>query len=169
MVKKVHDPWTNLMNQLVGSDLFSFVKMSIPATTYAIQNNLLFIALHHLDSAIYQVCYQLKTFTAAVFAIIMLHKSYTKLQWFSFLLLALGAIFANLSIVDSDNASHSSSPNSKSAPANDPQKLHLQMNKAKQINQNKIKFYLFIDLFVYFFFIFFFFCTHIAYVHMHIM
>eukprot|EP01084_Bolivina_argentea_P137648 242425_1 len=71
ITKTSHDPFTTFTNQLFG-DLPTLLKMAVPACTYAIQNNLLFVALHHLDSSLYQITYQLKIFTAAIFAVLLL-------------------------------------------------------------------------------------------------
>lgn len=97
ITKSSHDPFTTFSNQLFG-DLKTLLKMAVPACTYSVQNNLLFMALHHLDSSLYQITYQLKIFTAALFAVVMLGRSYTTKQWLSFGLLAIGASLANLSM-----------------------------------------------------------------------
>eukprot|EP01084_Bolivina_argentea_P095772 172172_1 len=84
----------------VFSDRITVLKMSVPAILYMIQNNLLFTALDNLDAAFYQIIYQLKMFSAANLATIMINRKYTKLQWLSFLCLAVGAVLANLSVVE---------------------------------------------------------------------
>jgi len=48
------------------------LKMCIPAAIYAIQNNLLFVALSNLEAAVYQVTYQLKVLTTALFSVVQL-------------------------------------------------------------------------------------------------
>ena len=80
ITKSSHDPFTTLSNQLFG-DFTTLFKMAVPACTYSVQNNLLFIALHHLDSSLYQITYQLKIFTAALFAIALLGKSFSARQF----------------------------------------------------------------------------------------
>ncbi len=57
---------------------------------YAIQNNLLFIALSYLNAATYQVTYQLKILTTALFSVFMIGKTIERHQWFSLVMLALG-------------------------------------------------------------------------------
>jgi len=57
---------------------------------YAIQNNLLFIALSYLNAATYQVTYQLKILTTALFSVLLMKKKIEKSQWFSLFLLAMG-------------------------------------------------------------------------------
>merc|ERR1719320_144183 len=56
------------------SKLPDLAKMAVPAACYTIQNNLLFIALSNLDSPVYQVVYQLKVFTTALFSVTLLNK-----------------------------------------------------------------------------------------------
>jgi len=70
------------------------LKMSVPAILYMIQNNLLFVALSNLESAVYQVVYQVKILTTALFAITMLGQTQSKRQWIALLMLFCGAALA---------------------------------------------------------------------------
>ena len=47
------------------------LKISIPALLYTVQNNALFVAVGHLEAAVFQVTYQLKTLTTAVLTVTM--------------------------------------------------------------------------------------------------
>jgi len=62
----------------------------IPAGLYTLQNNLLYIALSNLDAATYQVTYQLKILTTALFSVLMLSKKIDSLKWISLVILTVG-------------------------------------------------------------------------------
>mmetsp|Transcript_13782 Transcript_13782/g.30031 ORF Transcript_13782/g.30031 Transcript_13782/m.30031 type:complete len:342 (-) Transcript_13782:57-1082(-) len=92
------------------SDGFEGGKLRLPANTscrnsvklipiagmYAVQNQLLFKALHNLDPAVYQALSQLKILWAGVFCVILLGRRLSLIQWVSLLLLACGASLIQL-------------------------------------------------------------------------
>jgi len=78
------------INEEIYSKPYDTSKLAIPSGLYSIQNNLLFIALSYLNAATYQVTYQLKILTTALFSVFMLKKSIEKHQWFSLFMLAIG-------------------------------------------------------------------------------
>lgn len=69
------------------------LKLAIPSGLYTIQNNLLFLALSNLDAATYQVTYQLKILTTALFSVVMLGKKLDSLKWISLVMLMVGVSF----------------------------------------------------------------------------
>ncbi|KAI9027472.1 UDP-galactose transporter [Phycomyces nitens] len=66
------------------------IKFSFPAILYLVQNNLQYIAATHLDAATFQVTYQLKILTTALFSVTMLHRSLSNRQWMALGLLTFG-------------------------------------------------------------------------------
>lgn len=74
----------------------SLVLLSVPSVLYTLQNNLLYIALANLDAAAYQVCYQLKILTTALFSVYLLKRKISTVRWLSLVLLLAGVSLANL-------------------------------------------------------------------------
>jgi hypothetical protein len=60
------------LNTHILQSPMEIAKLSIPSFLYTVQNNLLYFALTNLDAATYQVCYQLKILTTALFSAILL-------------------------------------------------------------------------------------------------
>ncbi|XP_061643788.1 UDP-galactose translocator isoform X1 [Phyllopteryx taeniolatus] len=78
---------------LVDAILFQYkdtLKLALPSLIYTLQNNLQYIAISNLPAATFQVTYQLKILTTALFSVLMLRKTLSKVQWFSLLLLFVG-------------------------------------------------------------------------------
>ncbi|XP_037131153.1 solute carrier family 35 member A3b isoform X1 [Syngnathus acus] len=82
------------MKQLLKEEIVSkpleTMKLAIPAGIYTLQNNLLYVALSNLDAATYQVTYQLKILTTALFSVSMLGRRLGFYQWLSLLVLMAG-------------------------------------------------------------------------------
>jgi len=72
------------------------LKLAVPSGLYAIQNNLIFVALSNLNAATYQVSYQLKILTTALCSVFMLGKKIHQHQWFSLCMLAIGVAFVTV-------------------------------------------------------------------------
>lgn len=73
------------------------LKVSVPAFLYTVQNNLLYLALTNLDAATYQVCYQLKILTTAVFSAILLSRKFSRTKWIAILILTVGVAIVETS------------------------------------------------------------------------
>uniref|UniRef100_A0A6A7G6K9 UDP-N-acetylglucosamine transporter n=1 Tax=Hirondellea gigas TaxID=1518452 RepID=A0A6A7G6K9_9CRUS len=73
-------------------------KIAVPSLIYAFQNNILFIALSHLEAATFQVMYQLKILTTAILSVVMLQRKLTPLKWVALLILMSGVSIVQLQI-----------------------------------------------------------------------
>jgi UDP-sugar transporter A1/2/3 len=80
------------------------LKVSVPSFLYVIQNNLLYLALSNLDAATYQVCYQMKILTTALFSATMLKRKFSPTKWFSLVLLTIGVAIVQTSGDTAGNA-----------------------------------------------------------------
>ena len=75
-------------------------KLGIPAVLYAVQNNLVYIAVKNLTTTSYVVCSQSKIIATAVFSVLLLSKKLHKYQYVSFVMLGCGMVLVQ---VDSAN------------------------------------------------------------------
>jgi len=77
--------WAELFTAKSG-----FFKLLIPAVLYTLQNNLQFVAASNLDAATFQVTYQCKILTTALFAVLMLGQSLSSRKWLALVILTAG-------------------------------------------------------------------------------
>mmetsp|Transcript_21405 Transcript_21405/g.35418 ORF Transcript_21405/g.35418 Transcript_21405/m.35418 type:complete len:405 (-) Transcript_21405:68-1282(-) len=90
----------NLMGELqehIINSPMEMVKLCVPSLLYTIQNNLLYLALTNLDAATYQVCYQLKILTTAVFSALLLQRKFSPRKWASLVILTIGVAIVQVS------------------------------------------------------------------------
>ena len=85
----------------------------VPSAVYLIQNNLLYVAASNLDVATYQITYQLKILTTAMFAVTMLNKKLISTQWLSLLILIAGVAMVQLSDVKENKSAANAEEQSK--------------------------------------------------------
>jgi len=91
--------WWEALHSTIVKQPLDTVKVMVPSAVYLIQNNLLYVAASNLDVATYQITYQLKILTTAMFAVTMLGKKLLPTQWFSLLALIAGVAMVQLSDV----------------------------------------------------------------------
>jgi len=88
----------------IFEDKRALFLMSVPCCFYSLQNLLMFESLQRIDSALYQIIVQTKTLTTALFGMCLLSKTYTQTQWASFILLSIGVILANCSVLENQDS-----------------------------------------------------------------
>jgi len=91
--------WWNSLHSTIVLQPMDTIKVMVPSAVYLIQNNLLYVAASNLDVATYQITYQLKILTTAMFAVTMLGKKLIPTQWISLLILIGGVAMVQLSDV----------------------------------------------------------------------
>ncbi|KAE8451601.1 hypothetical protein EG329_003674 [Mollisiaceae sp. DMI_Dod_QoI] len=98
-------PATVLFEQLYNS-VFSGDgwKLAIPATLYTLQNSLQYVAVSNLDAVHFQILYQLKILTTALFSVTMLRRTLSPKKWIALVLLTIG-----IAIVQLPSGDHSDS------------------------------------------------------------
>ncbi|XP_022198038.1 UDP-galactose translocator [Nilaparvata lugens] len=105
--EKNYERWLNKLHSIIIKQPMDTLKVCIPSFVYILQNNLLYVSASHLDAATYQVTYQLKILTTAVFAVVMLKRTLPLQQWVALIVLVLGIVLVQLAS-SSDSTSRSS-------------------------------------------------------------
>eukprot|EP00605_Chrysophyceae_sp_TOSAG23-4_P000350 GSChrysophyteH1.ASY1.ANO1.397.1 assembled CDS len=74
-----------------------WLKLSVPSVLYTVQNSLQYAAMAELSAPVFQVLYQMKIITTAIFSVIMLSRHITGTQWGAVIALTLGVALVQLS------------------------------------------------------------------------
>jgi len=118
LIAIMHENGQDRFVQVLYQDLFcqpkELLKMLVPSGLYAIQNNLLYIALSNLEAATFQVTYQLKILSTAIFSVLLLGTALTKQKWLALLLLMIGVTLVQLPTSTSSTAASSEKHNGSS-------------------------------------------------------
>jgi UDP-sugar transporter A1/2/3 len=72
------------------------LKVCIPSLIYLVQNNLFYVAASNLDVNTFQVTYQLRILTAALFAVTILRRKLISMQWLALVVLVMGVVLVQL-------------------------------------------------------------------------
>eukprot|EP01137_Pigoraptor_chileana_P011603 Opistho-2@62723 len=86
-----------LQDDIIGKPRETLM-VGVPALLYTIQNNLLYVAVSNLEAATFQVTYQLKILTTAVFSVFMLSKHLSGLKWLSLVILTAGVAIVQIDL-----------------------------------------------------------------------
>jgi UDP-sugar transporter A1/2/3 len=99
-----HQSWEKF-SQLIYTEMCvnykDFLKLTIPSMLYTLQNSLQYFSMQCLSAPIFQVLYQMKIITTAIFSVILLSKRLSLIQWSSIVALTLGVGLVQLSQVSS--------------------------------------------------------------------
>jgi solute carrier family 35 (UDP-sugar transporter), member A1/2/3 len=93
---------TNATASSVARTLYSEVfsgdswKLAIPAGLYTFQNTLQYMAVSNLDAATFQITYQLKILTTAIFSVTLLKRTLSVKKWVSLVILMAGVAVVSL-------------------------------------------------------------------------
>lgn len=99
--------FVSLLNNTIIKQPVDTMKVCIPSLVYVIQNNLLYVSTSNLDAATYQVTYQLKILTTAMFSIFILKRKLFRHQWIALVILISGVVLVQLNkSTDSSQKDH---------------------------------------------------------------
>ena len=93
----ISEPWDNL-------------RVGVPAVLYVVQNNLFYVAISNLPAATYQVVFQTRIITTALFAVLILKQKLSGTKWLSLFLLTLGIAAVQIETTVSSDAAKDASP-----------------------------------------------------------
>lgn len=97
------DKFVNIVKN-EGGGLNDWGKLSVPSVLYTVQNSLQYTAMSMLSAPVFQVCYQMKIITTALFSVVLLNRHISAMQWGSVFSLAVGVALVQISQQNSDNA-----------------------------------------------------------------
>ncbi|KUJ08278.1 nucleotide-sugar transporter [Mollisia scopiformis] len=78
---------TRLFKEVFAGDGW---KLSVPAVLYTLQSSLLYRAISNLNVATFQVTYQLRILTTALFSVLLLRRQLSVTKWLALFLLTFG-------------------------------------------------------------------------------
>ena len=74
-----------------------WVKLSVPSVLYTVQNSLQYFSMSCLSAQVFQVLYQMKIITTAIFSVTLLSRRLSGMQWLSIVALSAGVALVQLS------------------------------------------------------------------------
>ena len=101
----------NIIYQQIINNRMDSIKTGIPALLFTIQTNLVYLAISNLDAAVFQVTFQIKILTTAIFMVLMLNKNLRFLQWLALLFLCSGVSIIQIQNVKSTNSTEKTQTN----------------------------------------------------------
>lgn len=95
--KRNQAEFTRILHQEFVENKADFFKLMVPSFLYTVQNSLQYFSMSCLSAPVFQVLYQMKIITTALFSVLLLAKRISGLQWMSILALAVGVAMVQLS------------------------------------------------------------------------
>lgn len=89
--------FTGTLHKEFVIDRADFMKLTVPSVLYTVQNSLQYYSMSCLSAPVFQVLYQAKIITTAIFSVIILSRKLSSLQWSSIIGLAGGVALVQLS------------------------------------------------------------------------
>jgi solute carrier family 35 (UDP-sugar transporter), member A1/2/3 len=92
--------WESFMSILkveLVHNRIDWLKLTVPSLLYTVQNSLQYISMELLSAPVFQVLYQMKIITTAIFSVIILSKRIGIHQWLSVIALAGGVALVQIS------------------------------------------------------------------------
>jgi UDP-sugar transporter A1/2/3 len=85
IVDAKQDPkaFTHILHTEFIGNRGDFAKLMVPSILYTLQNSLQYFSMSRLSAPVFQVLYQMKIITTAVFSVTLLARKITGLQWMS--------------------------------------------------------------------------------------
>jgi UDP-sugar transporter A1/2/3 len=71
---------------------FDLLNLCVPASLYAIQNNLIFYGIENLDPVNYKILSNIRILTTAGFAVLILGQKLSRQQWTMIFILCIGVV-----------------------------------------------------------------------------
>eukprot|EP00930_Biecheleria_cincta_P057633 TRINITY_DN43532_c0_g1_i1.p1 TRINITY_DN43532_c0_g1~~TRINITY_DN43532_c0_g1_i1.p1 ORF type:complete len:388 (-),score=60.35 TRINITY_DN43532_c0_g1_i1:33-1169(-) len=86
--------------EVFGHGTLEIMKLALPALAYTLQKNCLYLAITHLEAAVYMVTYQAKILTTALFSCLLLRKPMSRMQVFALCMLMTGVNLVQVSSME---------------------------------------------------------------------
>lgn len=93
--------FSNLLHLDLVVQKQDWLKLCVPSMLYTLQNSLQYYSMSCLSAPVFQVLYQMKIITTAVFSVVLLAKRLSNNQWLSIVALAVGVALVQVSQMES--------------------------------------------------------------------
>ena len=110
----VNDGFFSLLsqiNQSIIANPLDNLRVAVPSTLYMIQNNLFYVGISNLPAATFQVIFQMKLLTTALFAVLILGRKLNLTKWASLVILSLGVAAVQIEATISKDQKEANSTN----------------------------------------------------------